>query len=125
MFDEAGEGGEAALLEKLGSPTKVAISLSRGYVAGQLTAETRQREALKKAEKAARAARVPSADDYDPGAVDNDPIAIIMRSLDEPVEEPDEEPQKEYPKAPKNEPQEKPVKKKYESDIEIIDLNDL
>ena len=40
-------------------------------------------------------------------------------------EEPDEEPQKEYPKAPKNEPQEKPVKKKYESDIEIIDLNDL
>ena len=91
MFDEAGEGGEASLLEKLGSPTKVAISLSRGYVAGQLTAETRQREALKKAEKAARAARVPSADDYDPGAVDNDPIAIIMRSLDEPVEEPDEE----------------------------------
>ena len=70
MFDEAGEGGEAALLEKLGSPTKVAISLSRGYVAGQLTAETRQREALKKAEKAARAARVPSADDYDPGAVE-------------------------------------------------------
>ena len=40
-------------------------------------------------------------------------------------EEPDEEPQKGYPKAPKNEPQEKPVKKKYESDIEIIDLNDL
>ena len=94
MFDEAGEEGEAALLETLGSPTKAAITLSRGYVAGQLTAETKQREALKKAEKSARAAKSVSADDYDPGAVEDDPIAIIMRSLDEPDEpeiEPDED----------------------------------
>ncbi len=94
MFDEAGEEGEAALLETLGSPTKAAITLSRGYVAGQLTAETKQREALKKAEKSARAAKAVSADDYDPGAVEEDPIDIILRSLDEPDEpEPEEEPE--------------------------------
>lgn len=91
QFDAAGEDGEAALIEKLGSPTKVAISLSRGYVAGQITAESKQREALKKAEKTARAAKTVSADDYDPGAVDDDPIAIIMRSLDEAAEDPDDE----------------------------------
>lgn len=90
-FDAAGEDGEAALIEKLGSPTKVAISLSRGYVAGQITAESKQREALKKAEKTARAAKTVSADDYDPGAIDDDPIAIIMRSLDEAAEDPDDE----------------------------------
>ena len=91
QFDAAGEDGEAALIEKLGSPTKVAISLSRGYVAGQITAESKQREALKKAEKTARAAKTVSADDYDPGAIDDDPIAIIMRSLDEAAEDPDDE----------------------------------
>lgn len=94
MFDEAGEEGEAALLESLGSPTKAAITLSRGYVAGQLTAETKQREALKKAEKSARAAKTVSAEDYDPGAVEEDPIDIILRSLDEPDEpEPVAEPE--------------------------------
>lgn len=91
QFDAAGEDGEAALIEKLGSPTKVAISLSRGYVAGQITAESKQREALKKAEKTARTAKTVSADDYDPGAIDDDPIAIIMRSLDEAAEELDDE----------------------------------
>lgn len=90
-FDAAGERGEAALLEKLGSPTKVAIALSRGYVPGQLTAETKQRAALKKAEETARKAKSLSADDYDPGAIEDDPIAIIMRSLDEPDDEPDED----------------------------------
>lgn len=90
-FDAAGEKGEAALLEKLGSPTKVAITLSRGYIPGQLTAETKQRAALKKAEETAHKAKSVSADDYDPGALENDPIAIIMRSLDEPDDEPEVE----------------------------------
>lgn len=34
MFDDAGPGGEAALIEQLGSPTKAAIGLSRGYEPG-------------------------------------------------------------------------------------------
>ena len=36
IFDAAGEEGEAALVEKLGSPTKSAISLSRGYEPGSI-----------------------------------------------------------------------------------------
>ena len=36
IFDAAGEDGEAALAEKLGSPTKSAISLSRGYEPGTI-----------------------------------------------------------------------------------------
>lgn len=36
IFDAAGEEGEASLLEKLGSPTKSAISLSRGYEPGSV-----------------------------------------------------------------------------------------
>lgn len=90
-FDAVGEAGEAALLEKLGSPTKVAIGLSRGYVPGQLTTETRQREALKKAEQSARKAKAVSADDYDPGDLEDDPIAILMRSLEEPAAAPEED----------------------------------
>lgn len=97
MFDEAGEQGEQALLEQLGSPTKLAISLSRGYQPGQLTTETKQREVLKKAEDAAKAARLGHLDDdYNPVDLeDNDPVAILMRSLDEPEasDEPDEEPE--------------------------------
>jgi len=91
-FDEAGEEGEAALLEQLGSPTKLAISLSRGYEPGRLSAETKQREALKKAEAAAEAARLEhlSNDGYTPGDEPvGDPVSIMMRSLDEPCEEED------------------------------------
>lgn len=99
LFDEAGEEGEAAVLEKLGSPTKLAISLSRGYEPGQLTVETKQREALKKAEAAAKAAKLEhlSDDSYHPGDLDfdldgedvieDDPVSIIMRSLDDAAEE--------------------------------------
>ena len=36
IFDAAGAEGEAALVEKLGSPTKSAISLSRGYEPGTI-----------------------------------------------------------------------------------------
>ena len=36
IFDAAGEEGEAALVEKLGSPTKSAIGLSRGYEPGSI-----------------------------------------------------------------------------------------
>lgn len=97
MFDEAGEQGEQALLEQLGSPTKLAISLSRGYQPGQLTTETKQREVLKKAEDAAKAAKLEHLDeDYDPlASEDNDPVAILMRSLDEPEDEPETEPAEE------------------------------
>lgn len=105
MFDEAGEQGEQALLEQLGSPTKLAISLSRGYQPGQLTTETKQREVLKKAEDAAKAAKLEHLDDdYNPvDAEENDPVAIIMRSLDEP-DEPEAEPEAE-PDEPADEPE--------------------
>lgn len=94
-FDAAGEAGEAALLEKLGSPTKVAISLSRGYIPGQITAEAKQRDALKKAEKKAREVKNVPLPDYDPlgEAEGDDPVAIIMRSLEESTAEPDDEPE--------------------------------
>ena len=36
MFDAAGEKGEAALLEQLSSPTKTAVTLSRGYKPGKV-----------------------------------------------------------------------------------------
>lgn len=36
MFDDAGPEGEASLVEKLGSPTKAAIGLSRGYEPGKI-----------------------------------------------------------------------------------------
>lgn len=36
IFDAAGEDGEAALVESLGSPTKAAIALSRGYEPGSI-----------------------------------------------------------------------------------------
>lgn len=39
MFDDAGPGGEAALVERLGSPTKAAIGLSRGYEPGVINVE--------------------------------------------------------------------------------------
>jgi uncharacterized membrane protein len=45
IFDAAGEAGEAELLNELGSPTKVAIQLSRGYEPGQLAAILPQAEA--------------------------------------------------------------------------------
>lgn len=37
LFDAAGPDGEAALLERIGSPTKAAIGLSRGYEPGKLS----------------------------------------------------------------------------------------
>ncbi len=39
MFDAAGPEGEAALLEQLGTPTRTAIALSRGYEPGSVKAE--------------------------------------------------------------------------------------
>lgn len=36
LFDKAGPGGEAELLVAIGSPTKAAISLSKGYVPGRI-----------------------------------------------------------------------------------------
>ena len=38
-FDDAGESGLSGLLSVIGSPTKVAITLSRGYTPGALAAE--------------------------------------------------------------------------------------
>lgn len=101
-FDAAGEAGEAALLEKFGSPTKVAISLSRGYVPGQITAEARQRDALKQAEKKAREVKNVPLPDYDPlgDAAEDDPVAIIMRSLEESAAEEDDEPEEFYDPEP-------------------------
>ena len=40
MFDAAGMEGEAALIDQLGSPTKAAIGLSRGYEPGKLNIPT-------------------------------------------------------------------------------------
>lgn len=40
MFDAAGEDGETGLVEQLGSPTKAAIGLSRGYEPGKLNIPT-------------------------------------------------------------------------------------
>lgn len=49
MFDEAGEEGADALVAQIGSPTKAAIALSRGYEPGSLSegipAETAPRQA--------------------------------------------------------------------------------
>lgn len=39
MFDAAGPEGEAALLEQLGTPTRTAIALSRGYEPGSVKVE--------------------------------------------------------------------------------------
>ncbi len=39
MFDEAGEEGEDVLIAKIGSPTKAAIALSRGYEPGSMAAK--------------------------------------------------------------------------------------
>lgn len=36
MFDDVGESGEQAFIQSLGTPTKVAISLSRGYEPGKV-----------------------------------------------------------------------------------------
>lgn len=96
-FDAAGQAGEAALLEKLGTPTKVAISLSRGYVPGQIAAEAKQRDALKQAEKKLREVKSAPLPDYDPlgDAADDDPVAIIMRSLEQSADEDDDEPEDE------------------------------
>lgn len=89
MFDAAGEDGEQAVIEKLGSPTKLAISLSRGYEPGQLTSEHKQRQALKKAEKAAKTVKsqLHGIEDYTPGTQfdgeEKDPVAIILKSLEQ------------------------------------------
>lgn len=86
MFDEA---GEEETLKKLGSPTKLAIQLSRGYVPGQVITEHKQRLALREAEKAAKTvkSRLSGVDDYTPGTQydgdENDPVNIIMRSLEQ------------------------------------------
>ncbi len=100
MFDAAGDGGEEAVLEKLGSPTKLAISLSRGYEPGQVTAEHKQKKALREATKAARTvkSRLHGVEDFIPGTQfdgdEDDPVAVILRSLDQDFsdeEEADEE----------------------------------
>lgn len=99
LFDEAGEEKEQAVIERLGSPTKLAIQLSRGYVPGQISTEHRQRQVLREAEKAARTVKssLHGIDDYIPGTQfdDDDPVNIIMRSLDDEYTaglEPEEEP---------------------------------
>ncbi len=105
MFDAAGEAGEEAVLEKLGSPTKLAISLSRGYEPGQVTAEHKQKKALREATKAARTVKsqLHGIEDFTPGTQfdsdENDPVAMILRSLDQDFaeEEPEEEEEEEQP----------------------------
>jgi len=54
-FDEAGPGGEAELIGLLGSPTKAAISLSRGYEPGSIpdTLPPRPRAAAEEPEASA------------------------------------------------------------------------
>ena len=87
QFDEVGEAGEADLIKSLGSPTKVAISLSRGYTPGQITTENRHREALQKAERATMTVRseMDGIEDFVPGGSEenDDPVRAILRSLDE------------------------------------------
>lgn len=87
LFDEAGEEKEAAVIERLGSPTKLAIQLSRGYVPGQISTEHKQRQVLREAEKTAKTVKsqLHGIDDYTPGTQydEDDPVNIIMRSLDE------------------------------------------
>lgn len=102
MFDEAGEAGEEALIQELGSPTKLAISLSRGYEPGQVTTEHKQRQALREAEKAAKTvkSKLHGIDDYTPGTQfdgdEDDPVNIILRSLEQDFsEEEDDEPSRE------------------------------
>lgn len=117
MFEAAGADGEQAVIEKLGSPTKLAISLSRGYEPGQLTNEHKQRQALKEAEKAAKTVKsqLHGIDDYTPGTQfdgdENDPVAIILKSLEQDFseeEEPEEEEIEEEP-VEEEEPEEEPI----------------
>ncbi len=103
-FEAVGEEGEAALLESLGSPTKVAISLSRGYEPGSIASEQKQKKALRAATEAARAVKSRREAEEDelpehlrefeedtlaPSAAlgeelaDDDPVAMILRSLDQ------------------------------------------
>lgn len=114
MFDAAGDEGEEAVLEKLGSPTKLAISLSRGYEPGQVTAENKQKKALREATEAARAAKQKAHDlgDYSPSSLfekaqseeELDPVDMILRSLDQDFSD-EEEPEKEEA-PPEEEPEE-------------------
>ena len=96
-FDEAGEDGLEELLQELGSPTKLAISLSRGYEPGRVTTEHKQRQALREAEKAAKTvkSKLHGIEDYTPGtqfdADDEDPVNIILRSLEQDYSEEKEE----------------------------------
>lgn len=115
MFQAAGEDGEQALIEKLGSPTKLAISLSRGYEPGQLTSEHKQRQALREAEKTAKTvkSRLQGIDDYTPGTQfdgeEEDPVAIILQSLEQDYSE-EEEPEEEEPEEiMEEEPEDEPV----------------
>lgn len=82
LFEDAGEEGEAELLEELGTPTKLAISMSRGYEPGsaaeQYEAMRVQREQKKAEAEAEVMPDIPSfedvpefrlPDEYEPVAV--------------------------------------------------------
>lgn len=61
MFDAAGEDGADALIAKIGSPTKVAIALSRGYEPGAFAAEPAAEPEKPEAARPSRRREEPSA----------------------------------------------------------------
>ena len=58
MFDDAGPNGEEALADELGSPTRVAIRLSRDYIPGQLDASAAPASAADRPDETAAPAPV-------------------------------------------------------------------
>jgi uncharacterized membrane protein len=89
LFDQAGEDGEAELIGTLGSPTKTAIQLSRGYEPGKVEANLPPLEQPKAPEK--QEPTVPAQEtlwddlpDFEPPALDSD-LDTGMQTPEEPV----------------------------------------
>jgi uncharacterized membrane protein len=89
LFDQAGEDGEAELIGTLGSPTKTAIQLSRGYEPGKVEANLPPLEQPKAPEK--QEPTVPAEEtlwddlpDFEPPALDSD-LDTQMQTPEEPV----------------------------------------
>jgi hypothetical protein len=89
LFDQAGEDGEAELIGTLGSPTKTAIQLSRGYEPGKVEANLPPLEQPKAPEK--QEPTVPAEEtlwgdlpDFEPPTLDSD-LDMQMQTPEEPV----------------------------------------
>jgi uncharacterized membrane protein len=122
LFDQAGEDGEAELIGTLGSPTKTAIQLSRGYEPGKVEANLPPLEQPKAPEK--QEPTVPAQEtlwddlpDFEPPALDSD-LDTQMQTPTEPISQavPAEEPaQSQAPVPSADEEETAPV---VEADIE-------